>query len=306
MSSDLQNYSSTSDNFESSLVEDILKLGTDNPVEIVKYLQKRLTSGRALFVTNIIENEIDQEDDVNQIAVNRDELIESTFMEFQSIKDFKLTFDVDFIGENARDYGGVRLEWIGLMNRAISTKYMEDLKVHLIDEYYNVGIMAGISLIQGGIVPAFFNEPQLNQIFDENVEPNNVMKEILRGLEVFSLQTIFKHFPTLRHLFQPSNHKMSPQMLKNLMKVQFSPEGSTAFSREKKIYSYFIKYIREVASGRRGDINLGSILQFCTGCSEVPVLGFHVPPTLIFTESELKYAQVSIFYLFNFFKYLWK
>ena len=45
-------------------------------------------------------------------------LIIHTFMEFEEIDDFKLTFEVDFIGETAKDIGGVRMEWIGLTNKA--------------------------------------------------------------------------------------------------------------------------------------------------------------------------------------------
>lgn len=69
------------------------------------------------------------------------------------------------------------------------------------------------------------------------------------------------------------------------MQPQFSPEGSTAFSREKEVYSIFVKYIREVASGRRQQVTLPDILSFVTGCSEEPVIGFAMKPTIEFVVS---------------------
>ena len=67
------------------------------------------------------------------------------------IQDFHITFEVDFIGELARDLGGPRKEWIRLMNAAIKNKYFDNgLREYLADDYYHVGIMIGIALLQGG------------------------------------------------------------------------------------------------------------------------------------------------------------
>jgi hypothetical protein len=65
----------------------------------------------------------------------------------------------------------------------------------------------------------------------------------------------------------------------------FAPEGSTAIAREKEIYGLFVKYVREVASGRRNPVNLSSLLIFVTGASEEPVLGFEKQPTITFVQS---------------------
>ena len=49
-------------------------------------------------------------------------------------------------------------------------------------------------------------------------------------------------------------------------------------AREKELYSMFVKYEREVAGGKRlsgqKKLELSDILQFTTGASEEPVLGF--------------------------------
>ena len=50
----------------------------------------------------------------------------------------------------------------------------------------------------------------------------------------------------------------------------------------------FVKYIREVASGRRKNVNLSHILVFVTGCSEEPTLGFAVKPNIEFVSSSLE------------------
>ena len=61
-------------------------------------------------------------------------------------------------------------------------------------------------------------------------------------------------------------------MIMQMLTPVFAPEGSTAISREKEIYGGFIKYVREVASGRRHPVDLSSILIFVTGAAEEPVL----------------------------------
>lgn len=55
------------------------------------------------------------------------------------------------MGEKARDLGGPRKEWIRLMNLAIKEKYFDHgLREHLSDDYFYVGIMMGIALLQNG------------------------------------------------------------------------------------------------------------------------------------------------------------
>jgi hypothetical protein len=51
---------------------------------------------------------------------------------------------------------------------------------------------------------------------------------------------------------------------------------------ENQVYSKFIKYVREVSRGRRVT-TLANILEFVTGASEEPVLGFALNPSITFT-----------------------
>lgn len=54
----------------------------------------------------------------------------------------------------------------------------------------------------------------------------------------------------------------------------------------KKFISLFVRYAREVASGRRSSgerqLELCHILEFATGASEEPVLGFGMDPSIQF------------------------
>lgn len=108
-----------------------------------------------------------------------------------------------------------------------------------------------------------------------------------KGLEVFGLATILKEFPILHYFFHPNNGtKLNVMKLKHLLPPKFSEEGSNALLKEKEVYALFIKYMREVASGWRTSgshgITLSCLLEFVTGGSEEPVLGFSVIPSIEF------------------------
>ena len=53
--------------------------------------------------------------------MDRENILQSTFAELESTTDYRVTFEVDFLGEMAKDYGGPRKEWIALVNKAIKT-----------------------------------------------------------------------------------------------------------------------------------------------------------------------------------------
>ena len=115
------------------------------PVEILRFLQEELVKGRAMDVEC---ESIENKGDTNSICVDRQRILYTTFTEFESINDFSLTFEVDFLGELAHDLGGPCKKWIRLMNMAIKDKYFEKgLREHLADDYCHVGIMMGIALL---------------------------------------------------------------------------------------------------------------------------------------------------------------
>ena len=86
------------------------------PTEMLRYLQKKIVSGRPLKVTNssrILEGE------TNFITVDRHNILETTFEELKHVADPRVTFEVQFYGEQAVDSGGPRKEWIRLCNHKI-------------------------------------------------------------------------------------------------------------------------------------------------------------------------------------------
>ncbi|KAK3593468.1 hypothetical protein CHS0354_036992 [Potamilus streckersoni] len=79
---------------------------------------------------------------------------------------------------------------------------------------------------------------------------------------------------------------MTYKKLTSLVQPQFSEEGTNNNQFDKTVYAAFLRYLREVASGRREAVCLESVLQFITGTDEKPVLGFKIPVNIRFTSSE--------------------
>lgn len=116
---------------------------------MLRFLQKQVVCGRELEISSSEES---IEGEVNHITVDRDNILESTFSELEYISNYRITFEVDFMGEEAIDVGGPRKEWIRLMNHAIKEKYFDHgLRSLLSEQYYlhRIGHW-GASLIRGG------------------------------------------------------------------------------------------------------------------------------------------------------------
>ena len=148
----------------------------------------RLVKGRLLDVQDTSDI---PEGETNYICVNRHQILESTFSELQAIQDFHITFEVDFIGELARDLGGPRKEWIRLMNAAIKNKYFDNgLREYLADDYYHVGIMIGIALLQNGQLPTFMPSDVIESLVSRVENP--CISKLKQGLDVLAFQELWK------------------------------------------------------------------------------------------------------------------
>ncbi len=265
-----------------------------SPVEILRFLQQEIVEGRPLEVQRADET---IEGQSNYITVDREQILETTFSELEYIENFRLTFNVDFMGEECVDLGGPRKEWIQLMNNAIKEKLFDQgLRDFLAKEYYFAGIMIAVAMLQNGQLPAFIEENVLQEILC-STSKNECIIQLQKGLEQLGMLSAIQQLPELIHLLRPgAQNNLSVQKLLQLLKPKFSLEGSNARSEEKATYQMFIKYIREVAGGRResGDVKmtLGHILRFATGASEEPVLGFQLPPEIQFPiPDELKRSE---------------
>ncbi|KAK3741250.1 hypothetical protein QZH41_007449 [Actinostola sp. cb2023] len=177
----LQQVKDGQENAFSALSNDMPSNITD-PTEMLRYLQKKIVNGRAL---EVIDPSVVMEGETNFIAVDRDNIIETTFDEIKGIKDPSITFKVQFYGENAVDSGGPRKEWIRLFNQDTKQKYFDHgLKEHLAEDYFYIGQMAAIALLQNGQIPRYFPEECLQDIFV------NEKKTVLNALSKFRKEWI--------------------------------------------------------------------------------------------------------------------
>ena len=253
------------------------------PTEMLnRYLQSKIVQGRTL---DVIDDATEHVGDTNFMAVDRDNVLETTFNELRSVEDPRITFQVEFYGEQAEDIGGPRKEWIRLFNQQIKAKYFDHgLKEYLTEEYYFVGQMAAIALLQNGQAPRYFSEELLNDIFvsDELASSKCVLK-LRQGLDTLGIHLCARKFPMFLYLLRPpqNNAKLTVPLILHLLKPTFSEEGSNSLKYEKAVYSKFVKYLRDVASGRRVT-TLENILEFVTGASEEPLLGFTQQPSIHF------------------------
>ncbi len=89
------------------LIDEIKRESYMDPIEILRSLQKKLHKGRDLHMSS--PEDTPAQGSTNYISVDRSRLLESTLVELRYVHDFRITFEVDFMGELAQDFGGTRL-----------------------------------------------------------------------------------------------------------------------------------------------------------------------------------------------------
>ncbi|XP_061195039.1 uncharacterized protein LOC133203233 [Saccostrea echinata] len=99
--------------------------------------------------------------------------------------------------------------------------------------------------------------------------------------------------PSFVFLFHPTAVTLTFRRITTLLRAEFDTEGTNRNTLERNAYSAFLRYLREVASGRRENLCLGSILQFITGTDEEPVLGFKIQPSIRFVEVDQSYIPTA-------------
>ena len=170
---------------------------------MLRYLQKKIVSGRPLEVTNssrILEGE------TNFITVDRHNILETTFEELKHVADPRVTFEVQFYGEQAVDSGGPRKEWIRLCNQKIKDIYFDNgLKEHISEDYYYIGQMVCIALLQNGQLPVYIPEEILQAIFVEDPELPSCVRELKGGMDTLGIPMFGRKFPMLLYLLRPSS-----------------------------------------------------------------------------------------------------
>ncbi|XP_052105699.1 uncharacterized protein LOC127738473 [Mytilus californianus] len=167
--------------------------------------------------------------------------------------------------------------------REIQQKYFNPVKEWSKD-YEVIGKIFALSILQNGTLPRILTTDLLEELFEKE-NPREFVKDLRMGLDSLGLFQLVKSLPPLVHLFTPSpSTPVTFKMITTILRPEFSEEGSNRRKRENRVYSKFIKYMREAASGRRGDVNLAKILKFGTSVEEEPILGFSMHPSLHFSE----------------------
>ncbi|XP_071157579.1 uncharacterized protein [Mytilus edulis] len=277
------------------IVEKIIKFCKTNdvvdPVEILRKYQQEMVTGRALEIEDVTQC---AEGDTNFILIDRFSLLNTAMDEIGSLSDLRVTLEVQFNNEVALDYGGPRKEFFRLLMQAIKEKYFDNgLRDLLADQYLFVGKIFALSSHQNGKLPTFLESAVVDELFN-NTDSNSICITNLRqGMDALGFYTIRTALPSLVFLFQNNTPALTMRGILHVLKAQFSEEGSNAYSFEKLVYWAFVRYLREVGSGRRSAVRLESVLQFVTGATEEPVLGFKIHPSITFYEVETTFLPTA-------------
>lgn len=261
--------------------------GFQNPVLILKKAQEHILVGRKL---DIVDPSTELEGKTNFIVVDRDKLYQDAFAEISLIDNLRLPLEVNFMGEGAQDFGGPRKEFFRLILTEIKEKLFDNgLIEDFAEDYYTSGIVMGLSVLQNGKIPTFLSEEQLQELIDDSSEHSSCIINLQRGLHKVGVLQLMQKLPVFLYLFRPSDCRLNIRNLVRLLDPKFAEEGSNLKRYQKEVYTAFYRYIREVAAGRRvtgkTTLTLNHILQFTCGADEEPVLGFSIPPQIIFVSS---------------------
>ncbi|XP_044184710.1 uncharacterized protein LOC114947803 [Acropora millepora] len=231
----------------------------DEPVTILKEFSRNLNRGRLL---DLVSDSDLCEGETTEIFVSRFDLFETGMEEIlrEGLSDFSLPLEVTFAGENAQDYGGPRREFLGSMMREIRDRLFKEQGAtgYILQEteaslaknsYYGAGLFFGFSLFQGGSLPNFLSEEQIQRIFTKDNFDALGRAEIQfrNGLKQFGVVELLHKKPTLIFLFRktavlPITY---PKLVK-LLEAIFSEMGTNRRQQEERTYQLFLSYLKEV------------------------------------------------------------
>ena len=277
----------------STVIADVISFCQDNnienPVEILRVAQKTIVTGRPLEQSSTFE---DSNTETNFILIDRANVFGSAKDELELVTEttLRLTLEVSFYGEIAKDSGGPRKEFFRLALREVKQKHFDDgFKVHLEEDYVMIGVLMALSILQNGPVPRFISENILQELFSVLAPSNPCVLRLREGLDKLGLVRIGTSLPTFLYLLRPSPATLlTRRALVSLLTPRFSEEGSNAMQYQQATYTSFMNYVRAAAAGQRleGHISLEDILEFTTCSSEEPVLGFEPHPEIQFREAD--------------------
>ncbi|VDI77574.1 Hypothetical predicted protein [Mytilus galloprovincialis] len=277
-------------------IEVVFNENITDPVEILRFIQGKIVTGRKLDIDVSCHSGETCEGETNFIMVNREKLLETALDEIAQTKDKDLrkTLEVQFYHETAEDFGGPRREFFRIVLAEIQRKYFQNgLRDYMATDYRTIGKIMALSILQNGSIPTFLGEEILNDIFGKD-DPESICTKNLRiGLDCLGLVRIGTVLPAFLHLLRPSSVPLTLKSVLLILKPSFSEKGSNTQIQEDRAYSAFVRYVRSVGSGRRPGLTLSNLMEFVTGASEEPVLGFTLQPSIEFVEVGISFLPTA-------------
>ena len=103
------------------------------------------------------------------------------------------------------------------MNRQMKEKYFDNgLRQYLSKDYYYVGVMVGVAMLQNDQMPAFTDESILQEVLSPNKSDNACISE-MEMLGISALQQL----PMLVHLLRPDSQRQCPKAFANTETKRF-------------------------------------------------------------------------------------
>ncbi|XP_067027133.1 uncharacterized protein [Acropora muricata] len=231
----------------------------NDPVTVLAEFGRRLLRGRKLDLES--DSEL-CEGDTTEIFISLFNLFHDAMEEVlrEDLIDYSLPLEVTFTGESAQDYGGPRRQFLGSIMREIRDRLFleqneelllsEDLAALENQHYFGAGLFFGFSLLQGGPLPTFLAQEQIERIFAKGDLSSLSRAEIQfrAGLEKFGLIELFHEKPCLVFLFRKTAVlPLTYAKLVKLLEPIFSEQGTSRRQQEERTYRLFLNYLKEVA-----------------------------------------------------------
>ena len=121
------------------------------------------------------------------------------------------------------------------------------------------------------------------------------LEQFIHGLNNCNLLQLIRSNPeAFRMIFEYSNQLLTAEMVDEVFDPVYSPVGSSAFVEEQAIMFNFNQLLEDIEQGKVSvDIEgqsfkftLGDILQFVTGCRDIPAIGFLPQPSISFLHGD--------------------
>ncbi|XP_016118715.1 G2/M phase-specific E3 ubiquitin-protein ligase [Sinocyclocheilus grahami] len=233
----------------------------------------------------------------NQINVCRDSILQGSLQAFKRRRfnpDARLDVifvDSDGVGEGAVDEGGPTREFLRLLMREIQRSKIfegpEDKRLLALDTHD-----AGDSLYMMGALRYISSLEERDSLVQSAAEyfvngrTNLALRQFEEGFKTLGLIDELKNHPDIfEDLFINAVRPLEAKDLSTLFEVDFSPLGSNKRQLENKTVCFWRDWLIDVEEGDCNSLTLPMVLEFASGASSVPPLGFPHQPKIEFLHT---------------------